>query len=149
MNVVSITVALYFFIKWVGPIFRPEDESDLSNFTIILISLGIALIIMIVSRMKGDITQFEKLRNREIEGKESPKIIEVLSIVKANEGFVTIADVAGNSELNMRESEEILYKFQKEGHAQLKVAETGDVIFYFPGFRLASLIEQKSNEEGE
>lgn len=143
MNLISITVIFYFFIKWVGPVFRPEDESDLSNFTIILISLGIALIIMIVSRMKGDITQLEKLKNKEIGSKESPRIIEVLSIVKANEGFVTIADVAGNSELNMHESEEILYKFQKEGHAQLKVAETGDVIFYFPGFHLASLIEQK------
>lgn len=66
---------------------------------------------------------------------EDENIRFILSVARKQHGYVTAADIAAQSEMTIQKAQSILNQLQKDGFADLSVAATGDILYYFAGFQ--------------
>ncbi len=69
-----------------------------------------------------------KIRSQhKLSAEEKQKII--LQVAKKNNGRVTPIDVAADSPVSIKEAEEILKEWSSNGYAEMKVSDSGMIIY--------------------
>ncbi len=67
---------------------------------------------------------------------EQKKTLEttILKLARQHKGRLTPVELAVNSSLSLEESQEALEEIVRRGYAEIAVADTGSIIYEFPGF---------------
>ncbi|WP_232696464.1 MarR family transcriptional regulator [Brevibacillus daliensis] len=135
MLILFLTVIFFGILKFLQPYSTELVGQEPTLVAIIVVSSGLAFLIGLPLQFKKVIRRYDELTEYEFPSRnEDSAILEVLSIASSQKGYVSIIDVAAQSEMTIERAQNILNKLQKSGYADLSVAETGDVIYYFVGF---------------
>jgi len=71
-------------------------------------------------------------KDKEIQNNEMEK--NILKVVKAKEGIVTVAEIAAETNLDLENSKKFLDNFCDRGFASVSVTESGSIVYGFKGF---------------
>ena len=83
----------------------------------------------LIKKKKGDTLTYEP---RVLNQQQKEKII--LNLAKRNNNLITTLDVAANSDLSVADADEILREWVKTGYADLKISESGKMIYQIAFF---------------
>ncbi|AYB40832.1 MarR family transcriptional regulator [Brevibacillus laterosporus] len=129
---IILTIGLSFLLNWLVPLIGFESDP----FTVWLVSYLICFLAIIPWQLKREEQRYEGFMEREpFWNTESTMILQILAIAEKRKGYITPSDIAAHTELTIKQAIEALQKLQKQGYAELSVAQTGDIIYYFPGFK--------------
>ena len=123
IGIVLAIVGFMFFAVGLGMIFDPEDE--LSNTLVALLLGGIPLAggTMLCIRLKKN----AKARD----GEQVER--QILELAKANDGKLTVAEVAMKMTLTSAKAKELLDTCHADGLADISVSDKGAVVYQFYG----------------
>ncbi|MFS0555967.1 MarR family transcriptional regulator [Brevibacillus sp. 179-C9.3 HS] len=151
MIIFGFIICIWLLSLWLQPIFQPYVEAFLLSvyedkyqayipyqmtalhYVVNAMTIGFILGLPLelkysraVSKVLKKLKFFDKLENDDI--------LFILSVARSQHGYVTAADIASQSALTLQKAQNVLNKLQQQGFADLSVAETGDILYYFAGF---------------
>lgn len=129
----------------------PAITADVQFWQVFTLCLIIALITGLpfevnfsknTSRLYQQVWFFTKMNN------ESTQV--VLEIAKDRNGYITAADLAGQSDVfTLSSAGKILSDLQKRGFIDLSVTPSGEILYYFPGFDQREAVQQEDHKSDE
>ncbi|WP_429841552.1 MarR family transcriptional regulator [Brevibacillus sp. FIR094] len=150
MIVFGMMICIWLLSLWLQPILQPYVEAFLLYFYedrfeayipyemtalhYVVNAMTLGFILGLPLEIKFRRAKSKSLKKLKFfDNLEAKKILFILSVARAQHGYVTAADIASQSDLTILKAQNILEKLQKEGVADLSVAETGDILYYFVG----------------
>ena len=140
MIIITFAILLYWLLERYLPYISMEGlgnpekidfykQLDSDTLAVIVAAYSLAFLLGLMFRAVGARVE-SVVRSK----KADSDTLAVLSIAQKKHGYVTAADIASRSSISLDRSQGILDMLQKQGYADLSVAKTGDILYYFPVF---------------